>query len=203
MQQSKPHRGGSYSYGCKLNASIVCDVPKNVSGVVYSPCEHDGNVTLITGLPVSWDSPPNICVVAGRAGGKLYVVLRGVAIATLLDPHSPFEDYVVASCYARKHNVSTVAIPAMAIVVPVYLVVDAGSGDGRLFFAYGWPLNNTSFLFADDGIYVAGGQWGVVGEILGPVSWNCTYIVKAQLDPSRLRVGAPLYNTSGVYVKIG
>lgn len=76
-------------------------------------------------------------------------------------------------------------------------------------------LNHSAFLFALDGVYLKSeyrDAWGyadvplevgVKTEILGPTLNNCVFVIKTAIDISKLRIGPPLHNASGRYIKTG
>ncbi|MGC9130427.1 MAG: hypothetical protein ACP5H5_02450, partial [Pyrobaculum sp.] len=108
----------------------------------------------------------------------------------------------------------TVAVPAAIIVASAVLVVDVDSGVGYLgitrdlhkvvengteLYTY---LHYSDVVFGNDGVYLALRNVWVVKEIAGGHISNCFYVVKVRLDRDRLRLGMPLYNTTGSFLKI-
>jgi hypothetical protein len=99
------------------------------------------------------------------------------------------------------------------------LVVDVEEGVGYLSIGYWfdtlWPLNHSHFIFGD-GVYLniegfetlryMGGLKAAVGakrEIMGPLLEGCAYRVKVRLEPEKLTISQPLYNTTARAVKVG
>jgi hypothetical protein len=98
------------------------------------------------------------------------------------------------------------------------LVVDVEEGIGYLSIGFGmrpFHLNHSRFIFGD-GVYLniegfetlryMGGLKAAVGakrEIMGPVLEGCAYHVKIKLEPDKLTISQPLYNTTARAVRVG
>ncbi|MEM0467682.1 MAG: hypothetical protein QXT27_00580 [Pyrobaculum sp.] len=79
---------------------------------------------------------------------------------------------------------------------------------GTSLFLYNpwYQLFNRTVVFGGSGVYIdlpEGAEVGVKEEVLGPVLSRCSYVVNASLNPAELRLGEPLYNTTGRYFRIG
>ncbi|MEM3325928.1 MAG: hypothetical protein QXK63_00600 [Thermoproteus sp.] len=188
---------------CAINATVVCGAPKNVTGVVYSQCEYNGEVKIKTDLGIDWSNAwPWRCVAAGTAGGRLYAVFeRQFVVGFFQAEHGPFKN--VGYCYCKRFNINPCIIqePAIAVLMRAYLVVDVNSGRGFLFFPSEWREPEVLFVFAEDGVYVSGST--AYREVAGEPLANCAYVVEVEVDPSKLKVGVPLQNVTGTYIKLG
>lgn len=199
---------------CVVNADVVCGAPRNITGMVYSQCEYSGEVAIKTDLGIDWSvaSGPWSCVAAGRAGGRLYAVFeKELSLDVIQADYGPFKN--VYACYSKRFNITgPIAIPAIAVLRCIYLVVDVNSGRGFLFFSPGrgcfqsFPggVNSSGkppFVFAEDGVYVL--KSVAFREVAGDPLLNCAYVVDVEIDSSKLKEGKPLQNVTGTYIKLG
>ncbi|MCU7788211.1 hypothetical protein ODS41_09845 [Pyrobaculum sp. 3827-6] len=194
------------SWGCTLGVDVKCFDTTPGGGVVWSPCSYDGDVEIEPEIPLNWGLPGReggkfTCVAGGRVGNKTYVVFtRGVGLIMLND--SPFSDGDTVRCYCARHFCIKVAVPAAIGLASAVLVVDVDSGVGYLGIKYADPPQYSNVVFGNDGVYLALRNVWVVKEIAGDHISNCFYVVKVRLDRERLRLGMPLYNTTGSFLKI-
>jgi len=206
------------SWGCTLGVDVKCFDTTPGGGVVWSPCSYDGDVEIEPEIPLNWGLPGReggrfTCVAGGRVGNKTYVVFtREVG---LIEPSgSPFSERDTGRCYCARHFCIKVVVPAVLRIASAVLVVDVDSGVGYLgikrdlhkvvengteLYTF---LHYSDVVFGNDGVYLALREVWVVKEIAGDYIYNCFYVVKVRLDRERLRLGRPLYNTTGSFLKI-
>ncbi|AAL64974.1 conserved within P. aerophilum [Pyrobaculum aerophilum str. IM2] len=205
---------------CYVNFNVACMSVENISGVVYGPCEYSGVIK----VPPPISASDFKCVTAGRVGNMTAVVFIGRVFTGQPDPEAPFETGLKRLCGVKK-GLRTFTDEAYGY--RAVLVAYPERGIGYLSFIYDFSLppyvvrkpvaelNHSAFLFASDGIYIksehrdARGisvvplEVGVKTEVLGPTLKNCVFVINTVVDTSKLKIGTPLYNASGRYIKIG
>jgi hypothetical protein len=206
---------------CHIGGDIVCfGGVAEVTGSVWGPCNYTGAVEIIDGPPIDWWAYSFECVAAGRAGGKTYAVFIREAVADTLtgDPFKSEAERDLCYC-AKKRIVPCKLAKTLAAYMPVgILVADVEEGVGYLSIGYGmrpYHLNHSRFIFGD-GVYLniegfetlryMGGLKAAVGakrEIMGPLLEGCAYRVKVKLEPEKLTISQPLYNTTARAVRVG
>jgi hypothetical protein len=197
---------------CHIGGDVVCfGGAAEVTGSVWGPCNYTGAVEIIDGPPVNWGRGGFKCVAAGRAGGKTYAVFIREAWADY-PTGEPFKIAEHDLCFCAKKWI----VPCIFIVRPDVLlahvgilVVDVEEGVGYLSIGY-WVapfhLNHSRFIFGGDGVYLVDGLAAEVGakrEIGGPLLKGCAYRVKVKLEPEKLTISQPLYNTTTRAVRVG
>jgi hypothetical protein len=200
-------------WACRIGGDIVCfGGAAEVTGSVLGPCNYTGAVEIIDGPPVEWERGGFVCVAAGRAGGRTYAVFIREAVAG--EPTGdPFKSEIENDlCYCAKKRIvpCRIAKPLIAYTRVGILVVDIEEGVGYLSIGYRFTslplhLNHSSFIFSD-GVYLMGGlvaEMGAKREIMGPLLEGCAYRVKVRLEPEKLTISQPLYNTTARAVRVG
>ena len=200
--------GGEVDH-CKLQLEVVClGVFTEVSGVVWGPCEYNGDVVLSPSPPINWHPAWGyVCRAAGKVRNETYVVFVREALAQPPSRTDPFPENLVLKCYARYVKNKTIVMNPVLYPVYVLLVVNVNKSVGYLTFVYRapTPFRNATVVFSNSGVYIALPEWAEVGvkrEILGPVLSRCSYVVNATIDVSKLRLGEPLYNATGSFLRI-
>ncbi|AET33931.1 hypothetical protein P186_2545 [Pyrobaculum ferrireducens] len=195
---------------CFVNFDVSCTSVGNISGVVYGPCEYGGVVE----APRPVEARNFRCVAAGRVGNKTAVVFVGKVVTGYPDPEAPFDLHLKQLCANKR---GFYAFPLALVGYDAVYVIYPEDGVGYLTFAYNYMwFNHTHFLFTSDGVYVkalltlpvsnrsVALETGVKTEVMGQVLRNCAYrLLVPNFDMAKLKVGAPLYNTSGFYIKVG
>jgi hypothetical protein len=200
-------------WACHIGGDIVCfGGAAEVTGSVWGPCNYTGAVEIVDGPPVEWRRGGFKCVAAGRAGGKTYAVFIRVVEADY-PTGDPFKSEAERNlCYCAKERIVPcifIVKPLVLIAYPGILVVDVEEGVGYLSIGY-WMtpfhLNYSRFIFGGDGVYFVDGlaaEMGVKREIGGPVLEGCAYRVKVRLEPEKLTISQPLYNTTARALRVG
>jgi hypothetical protein len=210
-------------WACHIEGDVVCfGGVAEVTGSVWGSCNYTGAVEIIDGPPVEWWERGGFkCVAAGRVDGKTYAVFIREALA---DYHTgePFKSEIERDlCFCvKKMFVPCISFaePLIAYVRVGILVVDVKEGVGHLSIGYEmapYDLSHSRFIFGD-GVYLniegfetlryMGGLKAAVGakrEIMGPVLEGCAYHVKIKLEPDKLTISQPLYNTTARAVRVG
>jgi hypothetical protein len=209
-------------WACHIGGDIACfGGAAEVTGSVWGPCNYTGAVEIIDGPPIDWWVYSGFeCAAAGRADGKTYAVFIREAFAGR-PTGDPFKSETERDlCYCAKERiVPCIFATTSEAYMPVgILVVDVEEGIGYLSIGFGmrpFHLNHSRFIFGD-GVYLniegfetlryMGGLKAAVGakrEIMGPVLEGCAYHVKIKLEPDKLTISQPLYNTTARAVRVG
>jgi len=198
---------------CHIGGDIVCfGGAAEVTGSVWGPCNYTGAVEIIDGPPIDWRYSGGFkCITAGRADGKTYTVFIRVieADATTGEPFKSEAERDL--CYCAKERIVPCIFDQTAVSLTRVgiLVVDVEEGVGYLSIGYWvtpYHLNYSRFIFGGDGVYLVDGLAAKVGakrEIMGPLLKGCAYRVKIRLEPEKLTISQPLYNTTTRAVRVG
>jgi len=198
---------------CHIGGDIVCfGGAAEVTGSVWGPCNYTGAVEIIDGPPIDWRYSGGFkCITAGRADGKTYTVFIRVIEADA-PTGDPFKSEIERDlCYCAKERIVPCIFDrtAVSLVRVGILVVDVEEGVGYLSIGYWvtpYHLNYSRFIFGGDGVYLVDGLAAKVGakrEIMGPLLKGCAYRVKVKLEPEKLTISQPLYNTTTRAVRVG